>query len=494
MRLNNLIILLILVLLPVSAISQEKESVELKLTLDEVIELSQRQSLAYFRAKNMYLAQYWSFRSYKASKLPSLTLSSTPVTFDRSITPLQDSEGYRERSTFTSDASLAISQNVPLTGGVFDVTSSLSRIYNLDDETTQFRSVPFSVGFTQSLNGYNQFKWQSRIAPVEFEQAKLEFIQELENIAYRATNFFFNVATAEINRRIADVNYANADTLYRIGKGRFEIGTITQDELLDLELSLLNARLEVSRADINLKQANAALNSFLGVGDDIHIVCEVPDQLPSLTINVDEALNYALESNPEILGYKLQILNAEQNVARERAQTGLNADIRANIGVNKNADEMESAYMSPFLEQQFVRVGLSVPIVDWGDRKGRIQMSKSNKEVTEATVKQSLVDFEQNALITFLNFNLQEEQVEIAAKADIVAQLGFDVTMQRFMIGKVDVIRLNSARNSLDAAKRNYINALKNYWTSYYDIRRLAMYDFVNHKPLIRDLDEFLQQ
>jgi outer membrane protein TolC len=121
-------------------------------------------------------------------------------------------------------------------------------------------------------------------------------------------------------------------------------------------------------------------------------------------------------------------------------------------------------------------------------------MSKSNKEVTEATVKQSLVDFEQNALITFLNFNLQEDQVAIAAKADTVAQLGFDVTMQRFMIGKVDVIRLNSARNSLDAAKRNYISALRNYWTSYYDIRRIAMYDFINRQSLIRELDEFLQR
>ncbi|HKL72373.1 MAG TPA: TolC family protein, partial [Marinilabiliaceae bacterium] len=132
--------------------------------------------------------------------------------------------------------------------------------------------------------------------------------------------------------------------------------------------------------------------------------------------------------------------------------------------------------------------------VDWGRRKGQIQMARSNQEVTEATVKQSLLDFEQEAIISVLDFNLQEEQVAIAAKADTIAQLGYEVTKQRFMIDKVDVIRLNSARNSLDAARRNYIDALRKFWVSYYGIRQLTLYDFENEKDLIENLDDLLQK
>jgi outer membrane protein TolC len=494
MRLNHVLILLMMVLLPVSAKSQNREVIEVNMTLEEVIEMAQRQSLSYFRAKNMYLAEYWSFRSFKASRLPSLNLTATPVAYTNSIIPLQDGVGYRNNYSFVSNGALFIRQNVPLTGGTFDITSTLSRTYDYETGNTIFSSAPVSIGFKQSLNGYNRFRWESRMSPVQFERAKLAFIQDLEDIAYNATNYFFNVATAEINVRIAEINYANADTLYRIGKGRFEIGTITQDELLDLELSLLNARLEVSKSDINLKQAKATLNSFLGIADDIHVNCVLPDKLPPLRINVDEALNLALENNPDILGYKLQLLRAERNVAETTANTGLNANIEASLGINRNALELSEVYESPFMQQQRANISLSIPIIDWGNRKGQIQMAKAQKDEVDASVKQSLVDFEQNALITFLNFNLQEDQVAIAAKADTVAQLGFDVTMQRFMIGKVDVIRLNSARNSLDAAKRNYISALRNYWTSYYDIRRIAMYDFINRQSLIRELDEFLQR
>lgn len=93
-----------------------------------------------------------------------------------------------------------------------------------------------------------------------------------------------------------------------------------------------------------------------------------------------------------------------------------------------------------------------------------------------------------------MEFNLQEKQVEISAKADTIAQLGYEVTKQRFFIDKVDVIKLNSARNSLDAARRNYISSLRQYWRSYYQMRQITLYDFVNDKPLMEALDELLEQ
>ncbi len=89
---------------------------------------------------------------------------------------------------------------------------------------------------------------------------------------------------------------------------------------------------------------------------------------------------------------------------------------------------------------------------------------------------------------------MQEKQVEISAKADTIAQKGYDVTKQRFLIDKVDVIKLNSARNSLDAARRNYISSLRQYWRSYFQMRQITLYDFVNDRPLIKELEELLQQ
>jgi len=470
---------------------------EVEMTLDDVIELARQQSLYSFRAENMYLARYWEFRSYQADRLPILSLDATPVNYDRSVVSRYDQEEgeyYEQRSYLTSDASVSVRQNVPFTGGVFDVTTSLSASQNLENEELQFASVPVSVGFRQPLDGYNRFKWEARIEPLKFEKAKRDYLQSLESLNIQATNYFFNQVTAEINLKIAETNYSNADTLYNIGKGRFEIGTVTQDELLDMELELLNASMAVDRAKINLQQAQAELSSFLGLEDNIVIDCIVPYDIPEVKVDPEKALALAVENNPEILDFQQRLIEAEQNIARTRSESGLSADVRANLGVNKNAEEVGVAYQSPFEDQQQIMVSLNIPILDWGLRKGQIQMAKSNREVTQATVEQERIDFEKDLMIQVMEFNMQEKEVRVSGKADTIAQRGYDVTKQRFLIDKVDVIKLNSARNSLDAARRGYISSLRDYWRNYYRIRQYTLYDFVEKEPLMEELDELLQQ
>ncbi|TAJ11549.1 TolC family protein [Marinilabiliaceae bacterium JC017] len=471
---------------------------EVEMSLSDVIELAKLQSLHSFRSRNMYLARYWEFRSYKAQKLPSLNLNATPLNYNRTVT-MQFSNGtnnFYDQEMISSNVGLSVRQNVTLTGGVLSINSKAQGLkdFSLEDETaTNYTSTPVSVMFEQSLNGYNEFRWMSRIEPVRFEKAKREFISEMEDLAMQATSEFFEMVSAEINLKIAQTNLANADTLYRIGKGRFEIGTVTQDELLDLELSFLNSNMDVTKSKLALRQARSSLNSFLGFANDVKIKPVIPNAIPQLKVDVDMALVLAKENNPQMLGFEEQLLLAGQKVAQTRANSGLNASVNANLGINKRTDEFNSLYKSPFGDERGVYVNLNVPIVDWGLRKGKIQMAKSDREVTEATVKQARIDFEQEVINKIMEFNLQDEQVFISAKADTVAQLGYEVTKQRFMIDKVDVIKLNSARNSLDAARRGFINALAQYWRSYFEIRKLTLYDFSQEKGLMMDLDYLLQ-
>lgn len=135
-----------------------------------------------------------------------------------------------------------------------------------------------------------------------------------------------------------------------------------------------------------------------------------------------------------------------------------------------------------------------MPILDWGERRGKIQMSKASRDETEAQVKQDRIDLEQSVITQILEFNVQKEQVKIAAKADTIAQLGYDVTKQRFMIDKVDVIKLNSARNSLDQSRMEYINALETYWSGYYNIRKITLFDFEDKQSLITELDQLIEK
>jgi outer membrane protein TolC len=92
-----------------------------------------------------------------------------------------------------------------------------------------------------------------------------------------------------------------------------------------------------------------------------------------------------------------------------------------------------------------------------------------------------------------MQFNLQDDQLLIAAKRDTIAQKRYDMTKQRFLIGKVDVLDLNVALSEKDDAKANYIAALRMYWSNYYTLRKVTLYDFVQESPLDADFDELIE-
>ncbi len=492
---KRIIIFTILVLLISNSIFSQKEEVTLNLGLEQAIEIAKSKSIYSFRQKNMYLARYWGFRTYKADKLPKLGLSSTPLNYTRAIVSRYENKEdiFVPTERLTSDANMNISQNVTKTGALISVASNISYIQNIESGNESFSSTPVTIGINQPLNGFNRFKWESKIEPLKFEQAKREYLQSVQELSNRTTMAFFNLVKAEINLTISETNVSNADTLYRIGKGRFEIGTVTQDELLDLELGLLNANMSLTRSKINLQQARSSLNSFLGFEDNVKIKCILPSQIPEFKINVDDALVQAYENNPQILQYDQQLIEANRDIARAKGENGISANINAGFGYNKNSNEFNEVYQSPFGDDQKLRVSLDIPIIDWGLRKGKIQIARSEKEVTEAEIRQGKIDFEQDIFLKVMEFNMQEEQVKIAAKADTIALRGYEVTKQRFLIDKVDVIKLNAARNALDAAKRSYIQSVQDYWSSYYNIRRLTLYNFEKNESLIEELDYLLE-
>ncbi len=474
----------------------QKES--FNLSLPEVVNIASQKSLDAFRYKNMYLASYWEYRYYKADKLPSLSLNTTPLDFNhyrkREYDFQTNEEKYVLRDYYNSDVSVGINQKIGLTGGTFFLDSELGMVQNLSgDKKTSYQATPISIGYTQSLNGYNELRWESRIEPLKFEKAKKEFIQEQENLSIKTTSMFFDLVDAQIQLKIAQNNMANADTLYKIGKGRFQVGTVTQDELLNLELNQLNAQQALSKAKLEVLSSQSSLNSYLMLDKGTQVNCQIPAEIPTLQIKVDDALDLALQNNPDILDQQQQMLEQDRAVAQARSQTGLNTSLYAVYGLNQSAENFDMVYDQPDRSQR-LKIGISVPLVDWGRRKGKLMMAESTREVANARIRQARIDFEQNIVQSVLEFNLQAEQVKNAAKADTVAQKGFEVTFQRFLIGKVDVIKLNSARNDLESARKAYINAVKTYWNYYYRVRMLTLYDFAKGENLTAEYDKIIQK
>ncbi len=455
---------------------------QLRLTLGRVIEMAADSSLTAFRNQNMYLAGYWEYRTYQANRLPSLTLNLTPARYYRYITQRYDSESnldvYREQQMFSASGGLNISQNFDLTGGTFYIDTDLDYMRNFGSQTyTQYSSVPLRIGYQQNLLGYNPFRWERKIEPLKYEKVKKQFIYNTEQMAEEAVSYFFELALTQAELELAQENLVSTDTLYKIGVQRQKIASISQADLLTLRLDHVNAQNTLQNAEIAVKRAMFSLATFLNIDKDTEIILDLPGKPTSKTITVEEALAKAEENNPTYLQQEQNVLEAEQSLDRARMEARFNASVNASVGFNQVADKMSEAYRHP-LRQDLVQVTLSIPLVDWGVRKGRVNMAKNNLNVVRTSADQERQSVEKEIIVTVSDFNIQQRLIASAEEALDLAIQAHEQTRQRFIIGRADVNSLTLSLNRQQEAQKNYIQALRNYWQDYYKIRRLTLHDF----------------
>jgi len=463
------------------------------LTLDKAIEQAADSSLEAFRMKNMFLSGYWEFRTYQAQRLPSLTMNLTPAQYYRDITRRYDSENdldvYRKQQSFYAGGSMEVKQNFDLLGGTFVLDSDLGYIRNFGDNTySQFTAVPVRIGYNQSLLGYNPFKWSRKIEPLKYEKVKKEYIYNVEGVSEEVTTHFFTLAMAQAEYDLARENVASSDTLYVTGQQRHKIAAISQADLLTLKLDAVNARNALQNADIALKRAMFSLASYLGFDKNTEIRLQLPGKPLQMNVSVDEALVLARENNPTFLSLRQQVLEAEQTLDKTKKEAMFNASVSASVGFNQVSDKFRNVYRD-LLQQDVVSVSLSIPLVDWGVRKGKKNMAKNNLNVVKISSEQGSLSLEEDVIMTVSDFNIQQALIGSAEEALDLSQMAYAQTKQRFMIGKADINSLTLSNNRQQEAQRNYISALQNYWLSYYKIRKLTLHDFETGVSLSSEFD-----
>ena len=382
----------------------------MELSLQETIRHAQEQSPDAQSARHSYRSAYWNYRYYRANYLPNLTLTSNPY-LDRAINKVTMGDGsvkFVEQNLLATDLTLSLTQNVPWTGGTFFVETSAQRIDLFSDDSHSYQTSPVNIGYQQSLFGYNSLK---------------------------CTEKFFALATAQSNYETACTNYAHADTLYSYAQGRYNIGTISENEMLQLEINKLTEETNRMNARIEVENAMQELRSYLGIQQDLELKVSVDSILPNLHIDLGEALMLAEENSPDIENMKLRRLESESAVSQARANAGLKADIYLRFGLTQTADRWKDAYRDP-MDQQYVSLGISLPILDWGRGKGRVRVARSNRDLVYTQVEQDKTDFEQNVRKLVRQFNLQAQRVHIARRTDLTAQRRAEVARKLYILGQ----------------------------------------------------------
>ena len=301
---------------------------------------------------------------------------------------------------------------------------------------------------------------------------------------------FFDVYIAQINLGSSQLDKTNADTLYSVAQGRYSVGRIAETDLLQIELSVRNAEAALANALLQNQTNTEQLRNYLGIKEVDTFDLTPPDELPTFIVDAAKALEEAKKNRSKSVELTRRLMEAEMRLARAKSQSGLNASVTGLIGLSQTAESLDGVYKNP-LDREEVAVRLNIPIADWGKAKARRAIAKANQEFITMDVEQERINFEREVLLHVQQFDMVKNQVQLAFRAFEIAEKREDITRKRYLIGKIEVIDLNLAIREKNEALAAYMRSLRAYWTSYYQLRSLTLYDFENGKTLVKPVGDF---
>ena len=471
-----------------------EETQTVRLTLPDAIARARTNSVDAEVALNQLKTAYWGYRSYRAELLPEVSFAATLPSYRKQYSSYMDAEGnytFVPNNYLQMHGELSVTQNIWLTGGKVAVNTYLDFYRQLGTGAySRYMSIPVAVTLTQPIFGVNNVKWDRRIEPVRYEEAKADFLTATEEVATSAIGHYFSLLMARENMAIARQNLEQAERLYEVAKEKREMGRISRNDLLQMELNLLNARTDLTDCESNLRSNEFQICTFLDLQSDTALEPEIPLDVPETEILYSDALEKALANNPFSKRMLRTQLEADYEVAKAKgAQREIN--LFAQLGYTGTDHRFNDAYRN-LKDNQVVEVGIQIPLVDWGRRKGQVKVAESNRRLVESRVRQENQNFSQNLFILVERYGNQLQQLRTARRADEIAAQRYATNVETFLIGKISTLDLNDSRVKKDEARREYVNELYLFWLYYYQIRSLTLWDYEHDCGIDADFDKIV--
>ncbi len=476
---KNLSLWVVILLLWTGPVSAQIDSFKFVLSLEDVIDLAITQSSAVKYVQNTNVNYYWRYRNYKTRFRPQLVLKGDLPNYAHNTQAITQPDGsieFKQVSNLTASANLSLNQSIPILGTYVWAGTSTYGIRNLNQSETSFSGSPFVIGFSQPL-GYNWMRWYKKTEPMIYDEAQKRFVEDIESISLNATYRYFTYLSVQTNFNLAKSNLENSKNNLKISETKKRLGQISDNDFSRIELSVLNAQKALNQAQMDLKNADFELKSYIGLEQKHDIELVIPTDINLFEIDPNQALTKAKENRKETTYYQRRLINADRELAQAKSSTGLSATLTGSFGLSNSAEDFLGVYDNPEKDRT-LRVSLSIPILDWGNSASTVKLAESQRELTIFDVQKGIEEFDREVIVQVEQFSLLKDQLKTANEADRVAENGYQIALRKFQNGELSITDFNIALQDRENAKRDYISSIRAYWVAFYRLRILTLYDF----------------
>lgn len=337
-------------------------------------------------------------------------------------------------------------------------------------EPGTFVAVPFSPKHSVSATAtWNQIIFDgSYIVGVQSARTLLQISENAkvktdQQVREAVINAYGNVLLAEENVSIMTRNVENVQKNYDDTRVTYENGLAEEEDVEQLEITLLGLKNNQNRAVRMLDIAYEMLNLTLGL--PVETTLTLTQEIDQLTKeSLDLALLHQDIPVEENIDFKIAANNAESaeiyvKLEKSKALPSLTGFI--NYGVNGYGQEFDFFDSSqPYYQQSVLGLSLNIPIFSSGMRGARTQQMKIEweqalleLEQTKNDVKLQTKSARNDYEFSIENYQTQKKNLELAQRIEQKNQI-------KFFEGLASSFELSEAQRQLYAAQQEYLQSM----------------------------------
>lgn len=267
-------------------------------------------------------------------------------------------------------------------------------------------------------------------------------------------------------------------------KKRFDAGAGPQFNVLQAEVALANAKPGLVRAQGDRKVAIDRLRRVIGLdyakGDgpeDIQLADRWPDA--KLRHSLDDAIRRALDNRPELAAIRANIEASRQQIRAEESRHKPKLEVVGSYGgeslrfTNTTADALSGWTAG---------IRLSIPILDGGLTKGKVQQAESRLRQAELGKEQKQFDIEGEVRDAWVAWEEGSTILESSKRVVEQADEALRLARSSFEAGAATQLDVLQSQLELTRARLEEAVALHTYHTALATVRR-AMGEIAEAKP-----------
>lgn len=346
-------------------------------------------------------------------------------------------------------------------GAVFSNINSFQEFVN---GTTQERNNAQSSGYSAALHldmkvydGSKMFAIKSRLNQTENLTA-LQLRQQMENLIYEVMLAYYNIVRIDVMIRTEKQNLLIYQERKKIAKLKMEVGSDSKVDFLLSQSDENRAKSTIVQMELQMLDAKTKLNNLIGLSPETDYTTEDTIKV-NYSPTIEDLKKNLTTRNAMILIAKQQTQISEQYIkeARSSQLPYLNLGLDYRYLNNKSQAGFLAAN-----NQNGLFAELTAGWLLFNGNKNRNLVREMNLQNLNQQIILKQTELEVDALVqlNYRRFLLSKQIAELELSNLMDSRELQVISMERYRVGKTNLLEIIEAQKNLEDAQYRYINAL----------------------------------